>query len=169
MNAGASLRAQAGVFWDRLAGREKLLVAAAVALVVIALAWWIAIAPALRTLRGAAQQHALLDAQLQQMGSMAQQAQALQSQPRVGYDQALRALEATVKQRLGSAAQLNVVGDRATVRLKGVGADTLAQWLAQCRINARALPAEARLTRVAVPGQPGPAWDGTVVLSLPAR
>ena len=42
--------------------------------------------------------------------------------------------------------------------------DTLAQWLTQARVNARALPAEARLTRNAA-GQ----WDGTLVMSLPAR
>ena len=40
----------------------------------------------------------------------------------------------------------------------------VAQWLAQARINARALPGEARLNRTAAG-----LWDGTVVLTLPSR
>jgi general secretion pathway protein M len=59
---------------------------------------------------------------------------------------------------------MTVVGDRVTVALKAMSADNLAQWLAQVRLNARALPGEARLTRNAAG-----TWDGTLVLTLPAR
>ena len=52
----------------------------------------------------------------------------------------------------------------ALVTLAGVPPDALAQWLAQARINARAVPGEARLQRNAA-GQ----WDGTLVLNLPPR
>jgi len=159
------------VSWDALATREKRLVVAAVALVAMALVWWIAIGPALQTLRSAAASHQSLDAQLQQMKALAAQAQALQSQPKAGLDESLRALEAATSQRLGAGARLSVVGDRATLTLRNVPAEPLGQWLAQARINARALPSEARLVRSAAPAgaTSNASWDGTLVLSLPPR
>lgn len=153
--------------WDALAAREKRLVLAAMALVGAALVWWIAIGPAIQTLRSAAASHQRLDVQVQQMKALAAQAQALQSQPKAGLDESLRALEASTTQRLGAGARLSVVGDRATLTLRNVPAEALAQWLAQARINARALPTEARLVRSAAPGSAS--WDGTLVLGLPPR
>jgi general secretion pathway protein M len=88
----------------------------------------------------------------------------MQSQPRQTYDEALRQLETSVKQRLGTSARMAVAGERVTLTLAGTPADALAQWLTQARINARALPAEARLARNAAG-----LWDGTIVLNLPAR
>ena len=153
--------------WDALAARERTLVILAAVLVGAALAWWVVIGPAVQTLGQSAAQHRVLDAQVQQMKSLAAQAQALQSQPKANFDESLRALESATKLRLGAGAQLSVVGERATVTLRGVSADALAQWLAQARINARALPTEARLTRSPAPGSTS--WDGTLVLSLPPR
>lgn len=162
--------------WQQLAPRERTAVLGAAALVAAALAWWVLLQPALSTLRGAPQQHAQLDAQLQRMRALQAEAQTLQSAPKINQDDALRALEAGVRQRLGATAQLQVVGDRATLVLKGASADALAQWLALARINARALPTEARLVRSAAPAgptgsnvAPAPTWDGTLVLGLPAR
>lgn len=171
--------------WDALAGRERLLVLLAAAVVVLAALWWLALAPALATLRAADAQHRLLDAQLQQMRSLQAQATALQAQPRLGGDDAQRTLDALLKQKLGASAQMSVIGDRASVTLKGASADALAQWLTQARINARAVPAEVRLVRGTSPGTgagPGSGagagaatgggnavWDGTLVLNLPAR
>lgn len=153
--------------WDTLAAREKTLIRSALALVGVAVLWWLCLAPALQTLRSANDQHRSLETQLQQMKNLQVQAQSLQSQHRLGYDEALRALQASVKP-LGTSAQLSVVGERATVTLKGAPADALAQWLAQVRVNARALPTEARLTRR--DDSPRTAnWDGTLVLILPAR
>lgn len=157
-----------GARWQQLAPRERLMVLAAGALVLLALLWWIGLAPALRLLREAESQHRNLDRQLQTMQQLTQQATTLQSLPKASYDDALRALEAATQQRLGAGGRLVVAGDRATVTLKGVPADALAGWLAQARINARALPAEAHLTRT--PAAAGtPAWDGTLVLTLPVR
>ena len=51
--------------WDSLAARERLLVLAALALIILALVWWGLVGPALRTVRTSAEQHRLLDAQLQ--------------------------------------------------------------------------------------------------------
>lgn len=156
--------------WQALGERERRLLAVAAVVVGAALLWWVALAPALGVLRGAPARHAVLDEQLSRMLSLQAQAKALQDQPRMGADEALRALDVAVKERLGGAAQLTVVGDRATVTLKGVSADALAQWLAQARVNARAVPSEARLTRnPGSGGKAGALWDGSLVLSLPQR
>lgn len=148
--------------WLALAPREKLMVAAAVALVAFAIVWMIAIGPALSTLRSAGEQRRTLDMQVQQMVNLQAQAQTLQSQPKIGREEALRQLELSVKQRLGTTARMMVSGDRVTVTLAGTQADALAQWLAQARGTARSLPGEAHLTRNA-----GGTWEGNLVLALP--
>ncbi|MFM9901014.1 MAG: type II secretion system protein GspM [Polaromonas sp.] len=183
----AAALAPARARWAALAPREQTLVSGAAAVVLLAVLWWVAMAPALKTLQNAEAQRRTLDAQLQTMQSLQVQAQALQSQPGVNHSDALRALESSVKQGLGATAQLNVVGDRATVTLRGTSADALAQWLAQARVNARALPSEARLTRTAAAPVPAaapgaaaavstavaddavPLWSGSLVLSLPPQ
>jgi general secretion pathway protein M len=150
--------------WQALAPREKLLAAGAAALILFALLWWVAIGPALSVLRGAEAQHRALDAQLQRMRGLQSQAQALQSQPRQGYDESVRLLETSVRERLGTTARMTISGDRVTLTLAATPPDALAQWLTQARVNARALPTDARLNR-----NPAGAWDGTLVLSLPPR
>lgn len=162
--------------WQTLVARERALLAGAAGLVGLAVVWWVLVAPPLRTLRQADALQRSLDAQSQKMQALQAQAQALQSLPKLSRDDALRALDASVKQRLGPSAQLNVLGDRVTVTLKNTPADALAQWLVQARVSARAVPSEARLVRSAVaatPASPGSrtpaAWDGTLVLSLPAQ
>ena len=158
MNSTAMLRER----WAALAPREKMLVAAALALVAAALVWLLALGPALGTLRSTEAQHRALDSQLQQMLSLQAQAQALQAQPKQNRSEALRLLELSVRQRLGTTARLQIGGERVTVTLLGTAADALAQWLTQARVNARALPSEARLSRNAAG-----LWEGTVVLTLP--
>lgn len=150
--------------WSGLAPREKLLASGAAALVLVALVWWLLIGPALAVLRTSEPQHRALDAQLARMQALQQQARTLQGQPKQGHDESLRALEASVRQRLGTTARTTVAGDRVTLSLTGTPPDALAAWLAEARTNARALPAEARLTRGAAGG-----WDGMLVLTLPAR
>lgn len=150
--------------WQALAPREQALVAAAAALVALALLWWIALAPAVGTLRSAEEQHRALDQQLQHMRRLQAQAKAMQSQPRLGQEESLRQLEAAIRQQLGLSARYAIAGERVTVTLTNAPAAALAQWLSQVRTNARAIPGEARLTRNAAGG-----WDGTLVLTLPAR
>jgi general secretion pathway protein M len=156
----AALRAR----WQALPGREKTLVGAAAALVATALVWWVALGPALGVLRSANEQHRALDTQLQRMRGLQQQAQALQAQPKQNHDEALRRLELSVRQKLGTTARTTVVGDRVNVTLTGTPPEALAQWITQARVDARALPSEARLTRNAAG-----LWEGTLVLSLPVR
>jgi general secretion pathway protein M len=153
--------------WKLLAPRERTLLTVAGALVLVALLWMLLLAPSLRVLRGAAAQSAALDAQLQRMQTLQAQAQALQQQAPLGYEDAMRALQQATKQTLGAAAQVSVNGERATVTLQAVGADALAQWLAQARLNARSVPLEAKINRISTPAST--TWSGVLVMSLPAR
>jgi general secretion pathway protein M len=150
--------------WRSLAPREQELVGGAALLVGLALLWWVALAPAISTLRGADAQHAALDAQLLQMRRLQAQARTMQSQPRQSHDDAMRQLETAIREQLGVSARYTIAGERVTVTLLNAPAENLARWLTQVRSNARALPGEARLTRNATGG-----WDGTLVVTLPAR
>jgi general secretion pathway protein M len=186
MSANPPMRAhlQLRQRWDALGGRERRLVLVAALIVGAALLWWIALGPAISTLKKAQAQHTELDAQLQQMQSLKSQASALAALPKISVEDARRALDASLKQTLAASAQMMMVGNRATVTLKGASPDLLAQWLLQARINARAVPSEVRLVKAAPPptlANPvaGTAsavvaanpvrWDGTVVLTLPER
>ena len=194
MNAMKQLQAR----WAALDARERRLVAIGAALVGLALFWWIALAPALKTLREAPAEHAKLNAQLQQMSTLQAQAKALQSQPRANRDEAIKALEGSVRTSLGPSSQMQQQGggEGVNVVIRGVPADALATWLAQARGNARAVPREVHLTRSAPGAAPAPAappspgnpraaapaaasntpanasaaanWDGTLAMSLPA-
>lgn len=150
--------------WAGLAPREQALVAAAAALVLLALLWWVAIGPAVSTLRSAESQHRELDVQLQQMRRLQAQARAMQAQPRLNHDEAMRQLEAAIRQQLGTSARYAIAGDRVTLTLTNTPAQALAQWLSQVRTNARAIPGEAKLARNAAGG-----WDGSLVLTPPPR
>ena len=150
--------------WAALGSREQAMVAAAVVVVAVALVWLVALGPALSTLRSAETQRRALDTQLQHMRSLQAQAQSLQSQPKLSHAEALRMLEQSVQQRLGATARMVVAGERVTLTLAGTAPDALAQWLTQARVNARALPSEARLQRNAAG-----LWEGTLVLTLPPR
>lgn len=150
---------------DRLSPRERKAVLIAGWVVGLGLVWWLAVAPALATLREAPERHTRLDVQLSQMQGMAATANALRSESDAqppGRDAVLRALEAATAP-LGTTVQLSVLGDRATATLRGTAPAALAQWLAQVRINARLLPLETRLARDAATG----GWTGTVVLTGP--
>lgn len=150
-------------YWRQLKMSERRLILAAFWLIFAALLWWLAIAPALKTIKEAPAQHRALDAQLQSMRSLSAEAKNLQSQPKLGLDEAQKALQSAVTQRFGSTAQLNLTGERASLTLKNASPQELALWLTQVRVNARALPTEAKLTRN------GDVWDGTMVLTLPKK
>ncbi|WP_225976039.1 type II secretion system protein GspM, partial [Paracidovorax avenae] len=81
-SAASASRAEAlRARWKTLAPREQSLVLAAGTVVAVALLWWVALAPALRTLREAPAQHAALDAQLQRMQALQSEALQLQAAP----------------------------------------------------------------------------------------
>lgn len=153
--------------WRQLSSRDKNLVRLALILVLLALLWQLSLKPAIATLRTADTQAAALEAQLQQMRAAQAQAQTLQKQPPLDFEEAVRALTAATRQTLGASAQLNMVGDRANVTLKDASPDALAEWLSQARLNARSVPLEARLVQGAAPA--GITWSGVVMMALPAR
>lgn len=169
--------------WHTLAPRERRAVLLAAAITTAALLWWVALAPALATLRQADAQHAQLNAQLARMQALADQANRLNTQPGLGRDDSLRALEQATTRLLGPTARLTVLGDQATVSLPATDPLALAQWLAEVRSNARLAPAEAKLTHAAAPATAasapsaapttpatGPAasvrWQGSLVFQL---
>lgn len=157
-------RQQLQARWTALAPRERLLVAGAAGVVALALVWWILLGPAIATLRSADAQHREADAQLAHMQRLRAEAKAMQALPRQSPDDAMRQLESTIREQLGVSARYSIAGDRVTLTLTNTPAAALAQWLSQVRTNARAIPGEAKLTRNA-----GGGWDGSVVLTLPAR
>jgi general secretion pathway protein M len=175
--------------WQTLSPREQSLLRWGAVLLTAAVVWWLALAPALQTVRDAPAQQAALDAQWQELKDLQAQAQSLQQQPRMSQAEMLRALQNSTTEWLGSGAQLQTVGERSTVTLKAVPAPALASWLAQVRTQARATPVQAHLERSAAvdrvtseseakvskpasaqaTGTPSSmTWSGSVVLSLPA-
>lgn len=159
--------------WQALSAREQGLLTWGATLLAGALLWWVALAPALRTVSEAPAQQAALDAQWQQLQELQAQAQSLQQQPRMTHAEALRALQTSTTELLGASAQLHTVGERSTVTFKAVSANALSSWLSQVRTQARALPVQAQFKRSAVAdggatGSGAPTWSGSVVLSLPA-
>jgi len=158
--------AAASAWLAGLSARERRLVLTAAAVVGLGLLWWVAISPAVQTLRQAPARQAAADAQLARLQQLAQQAEALRAQSAAAApsrDEALRQLEAASSATLGNSAQVNVVGDRATVALRQASPVALAQWLQQVRSNARLLPVESQLSRDAASG----GWTGTLVLAGP--
>ncbi len=153
--------------WRALAPRERRLLGFAATLVLGALLWAVLLGPALRTMRSAPTQASALDLQIQQMTMLQIQAQGLQKQAPLGYEEALRALTQATEQTLGKSAQLKPSAERATVTLQAAPADALANWLVQARLNARSVPVEVHLTRQGMPGTG--TWSGVLVMALPQR
>jgi len=159
--AGARL----GEAFAALSPRERRAVLLAAWLLGLVLLWWLALAPALATLRQAPERHARLDTQLSEMRRLAATAEVLRAatpSSTPSRDEVLRTLE-QAGSVLGTTAQLSVLGERATVTLKDTQPEALAQWLAQVRVNARLTPLQANLTRSA----PAGGWSGTLVLAGP--
>jgi general secretion pathway protein M len=147
--------------WKALAPRERRLVALAMTVVVVALLWFVAVAPAWRVVREAPARLDQLDLQLQSMQRLAAEARALQAAPPVTMSQSQAALKAATE-ALGSAGRLVIAGDRATVTFVNAHGGQVRDWLAEARGAARARPVEANLSR----GPQG--LSGSVVLALPA-
>lgn len=153
--------------WNQLAEQERQMVIVIAALLVFAIVWLQLLAPARTTLRTADAQAKVLGAQMQQMQQMEAEALALQKQPALSFDAALKALTAATEQTLGTRAQMTNTTEHASITLRDVPADVLAQWFVQARINARSVPIEAQLSRSSTESQA--AWNGVVLMSLPGR
>ena len=153
--------------WAQLAPKERAGIQLATALVALAVLWMLIVGPGLQQWRTADAKARALDAQLQQMQTLQAQARSIQSQPALAYDDAVRALKLATQQSLGATAQIQMAGDRANVTLQNATPQALAQWLTQARLNARAVPLEAHLSRAP---SPSPLlWNGTLTMGLPAK
>lgn len=155
--------------WQALDARERRGVVLAASVVLVALLWWLAIAPVLQTWRSAPAEHLRLDAELARMQSLQTEARQLQSATTLTANQARQQLESSMNQQLGSTAKLAVLGERATVTLTNAPAATAQRWLAQVRANAHAIPLELRLSANSAKAGTAPTWSGSVVLQLPAQ
>ncbi len=147
---------------QKLAPRERIATTVAAIVVALLLVWWVALKPAIGTLRGADAQNNAADLQLEAMRNMAANAEAVREEKgaqTLDREAMLLALRSATTP-LGETAQLAVQGDRAIVTLRGVAPDVLASWLSQVRINARLVPVQAKLTRASSPT----AWSGEVTL-----
>lgn len=165
MNATAArstldgIGAQLSSRWWQLPRRDRRAVLLAALVVLLALVWFVAVAPALATLRRAPAELDALDLQLQRMQQLAVESRELRATPPVGISQATAALNSATT-RLGKAGKLSIVGDRATLTLTNVESAALRAWLNDARAAARARPVEAQLSRS------GRGYSGTVIVSL---
>ena len=147
--------------WKALAKREQRLVAVAVTLVALALLWWVAVAPAWRSVQSAPARLDQLDAQLQSMQRLASEARSLRATPAVGPQQSQAALKAATD-ALAGAGRLVITGERATLTFVNASGTQVRDWLAEARSAARTRPIEANLSR----GAQG--FNGTLGVALPA-
>jgi general secretion pathway protein M len=146
--------------WQALAPRERRIALGLVWAVALLLLWFVAVAPAWRSVRAAPARLDELDKQLQQMQRLAGEAAALRALPPVGGLQSQSALKAATD-ALGPAARLVLGGDRATITFTNATGTQVRDWLAEVRSAARVRPIEANLTR----GPQG--YSGTVIVQMP--
>lgn len=152
--------------------RERKLLAAGAALLIAALVWFFALAPALQTYRGSSAAHAKLDAELARMQTMAKQAKQLKERPALSAAAAQTWLDASAK-KLGKAT-VGVQGARVQVNFVGATPEALAMWLAEARTAAQLSPVQANWRRSA-PAKTESSksmdvlWDGSILLELPSK
>ena len=167
----------AKAYWQTLAAREQNLLLLAASVVGLALLWWLALAPALHSLRTADARRAKADQQLSQMLRLQQEAEQLRSQPSAAANTppARELLQSALTQELGSSAQLNWVGPRAQITLKAAPAPALARWLSQVRSNTHAVVSELKLNKAVANAANADRsaddsalrWDGSLLLDWP--
>ena len=155
--------------WQQRPVRERRLLLAGGTLFLLLALWQWGIAPALSVWREAPARQARLETQTRQMLQLQAEAQRLQAPSRLGRTQALERLQASADRLLGSGAQLKPLGEQVHVTLQATPAPALAQWLAQAREQAQALPVQTQLKQA--PRSSGestePLWQGSLVLRLP--
>jgi general secretion pathway protein M len=156
----AGVRQQAGQFWQARAPRERQLIAAMVVAVAALLVWFVAVHPALRTLRETHAEIDRLDTEWQQMQLAALESASLRAASPVPPQQAAEALRAATE-RLGGKGKLALQGDRAVLTFSAVPFESLRGWIVEARSAARARPIEAQLLKAAS----GYSGSITVVLS----
>jgi general secretion pathway protein M len=155
-----SMRQEWQTRWAAMAPRERQMATIAAWVAALALLVLVGIRPAWRTLSQTPAQLKEVDAQLDQMKRLADEAQVLRLRPPVPPAQSEAALKSATD-RLGAGARLVMQGDRATLTLTKVSGDALASWLEEARGAARAKPLEAGLMQVS----PG-VYSGNIVVVM---
>ena len=155
------MTAAARRWWQQRDARERTLLGVAVALVLAALLWTLALAPALKTLRQHGTHVQQLQSRLAQMQALQAQANSLQAGPPLDAAAAQQALQTHTTALLGAQASLSGHAGGATVTLRAASPQALGRWLATIRTEAHARVVASRLQRQAE------GWSGTVQLALP--
>jgi len=144
--AMAAARTQLTAKWRSMAARERMAAGIGIAVLIAFIVWLLFVAPAWRTLRDAPAKLDKLEAELQQMQRLANEARTLRDAKDVPVAQAIEPLKVATE-RLGPNASIAFQGDRATLTLNGVSGDALRDWLSEARSAAHARPVEVTLTR----------------------
>ncbi len=155
----APARQQLARRWAGLAPRERYALGAALAIIGIFLVWSLLIQPAWRTVREAPATLDRLDAQLQELQSLATEVRELRAAAPVSAAQSAEALTAATT-RLGEAGKIAVRGERAVLSLTNTSSEALRAWLVEARSAARARPLELQLQRSPQ------GYSGSVTVSL---
>ena len=153
----ASLRQR----FDALDARERRVVLLLLWLFGLALLWFVAVGPALHTVRAVPAEREKLEQSQFEMNAQATEAKALRAVPAVQPAQARAALEAACA-RLGASVQLQVTNGRAVITLRELRPEELNALLAEARSAARAHAVEAQLQHVPTGG-----YSGTLTLAQP--
>jgi general secretion pathway protein M len=156
-----SLRQAWQAKWATMAPRERQIATVAGWLILLTIVVLVAVRPAWRVVSQSPAEIREVDAQLDDMRRLADEAQALRQRPPVPPAQSEAALKSATE-RLGPGARLQMLGDRATLNLTKVAGEALATWLEEARGAARVKPIEAGLMQV----QPG-VYSGTITVMLP--
>jgi general secretion pathway protein M len=156
---GAAWKAPLLARWRALSDRDRLAAGIALAAIALLLLWWVAVQPALRTVRAAPVQIDRLDAQLQVMQRQAAEAAELRGTAPLTAAQSTAALQAATA-RLGQRGRLVVAGERATLTLNGATGAQLRDWLSEARSGARARPLQVQLNRSPQ------GYSGTVIVAV---
>ncbi len=134
--------------WRQRSARERRLVLLGAVVLGLALLWQWGLAGALATWRVAPQRQAELDAQTRQMQQLQTQARQLQAPARIARPTAIASVESATRALLGPDSQVQAQGEQLQVTFSAASAAGLAQWLAQTREQAQALPVAARLEQL---------------------
>ena len=178
-NTWTAARSAALTVWQQRSASERRLLALGAVVLLGAVVWSGLLAPAWRVWREAPARQASLEAQTRQMRRLQAEALQLQAPPRIERTEALKRLGQSAQELLGPGVQLSPQGEEVRVTLQAASASGLAEWLAQARDQAQALPRLAQLQKQDAAAEPaaragknpdapaGPTWSGTLVLRLP--
>lgn len=153
----APLRAR----WDQISPREQRALRLALAVVLLAAVWAVALRPAWTALRSAQAQAPLVRAQYIEVLQGQAQAQALRAQATAPSGDPRALVQASIA-TLGPTARLVTLGGQLECTFQDADAAALGQWLTQVRLQARTRPVEAHISQSA--GR----WSGRVLLQLPS-